>query len=164
MSLSIDIGCRVNSRITFIYVFSCFSVDLTFCQFALTYKINIKEQVPKYIEGESQLCILFLHLFMDIYQAIVIVTEFAHIRFMKNERLYLNIHIVFTKFTNHFTSEGFALLQKPFSRNKNIFFFSKTWLLIIFTFQRNIFMYLWIKWRYYICHLRSDTCLKLKKK
>ncbi|XP_066922333.1 rRNA-processing protein UTP23 homolog [Clytia hemisphaerica] len=37
-------------------------VDLTFCQYALTYKVNIKEQVPKYIEGESQLfttsCIL----------------------------------------------------------------------------------------------------------
>ncbi|XP_057296768.1 rRNA-processing protein UTP23 homolog isoform X2 [Hydractinia symbiolongicarpus] len=37
-------------------------IDLTFCQFALMYKINIKEQIPKYIEGESQLfttkCIL----------------------------------------------------------------------------------------------------------
>lgn len=37
-------------------------VDLTFCQFALNFKINIKEQVPKYIEGDSQLyttnCIL----------------------------------------------------------------------------------------------------------
>jgi len=31
-------------------------VDLTFCQTALTYKINIKEQVPKYIDGEIQLC------------------------------------------------------------------------------------------------------------
>lgn len=30
-------------------------VDLTFCQTALNYKINIKEQVPKYIDGESQL-------------------------------------------------------------------------------------------------------------
>jgi len=30
-------------------------VDLTFCQFALMYKINIKEQIPKYIEGNSQL-------------------------------------------------------------------------------------------------------------
>ena len=140
MSLSIDIGCRVNSRITLIYVFSCFSVDLTFCQFALTYKINIKEQVPKYIEGESQLCILFLHLFMDIYQAIVIVTEFAHFRLMKNERLYLNIHIAFTKFTNHFTSEGFALLQKPFSRNKNgfrasskTFFPKQKWVCLLYT-------------------------------
>ncbi|XP_065674609.1 rRNA-processing protein UTP23 homolog isoform X3 [Hydra vulgaris] len=37
-------------------------VDLTFCQFALTYKINIKEQVSNYIEGDSLLyttnCIL----------------------------------------------------------------------------------------------------------
>jgi len=37
-------------------------LDLTFCQEALTYKVNIKEQIPKYIEGESQLfttsCIL----------------------------------------------------------------------------------------------------------
>jgi len=37
-------------------------VDLTFCQFALMYKINIKDQIPKYIDGESQLfttsCIL----------------------------------------------------------------------------------------------------------
>lgn len=30
-------------------------VDLTFCQTALNYKINIKEQIPKYIDGESQL-------------------------------------------------------------------------------------------------------------
>ena len=34
------------------------AVDLTFCQAALQTKINIKEQLPKYLDGAVQLCIL----------------------------------------------------------------------------------------------------------
>ena len=33
-------------------------VDGTFCQAALETKINIKEQLPKYLDAELQLCIL----------------------------------------------------------------------------------------------------------
>ena len=35
-------------------------VDGTFCQAALQTKINIKEQLPKYLDGSIQLCILIL--------------------------------------------------------------------------------------------------------
>jgi U3 small nucleolar RNA-associated protein 23 len=35
-------------------------VDGTFCQAALQNKINIKEQLPKYLDAEIQLCILSL--------------------------------------------------------------------------------------------------------
>lgn len=35
-----------------------FPVDGTFCQAALQNKINIKEQLPKYLDAEIQLCIL----------------------------------------------------------------------------------------------------------
>ena len=38
------------------------AVDGTFCQAALQTKINIKEQLPKYLDGTIQLCILFHHI------------------------------------------------------------------------------------------------------
>ena len=38
------------------------AVDGTFCQAALQTKINIKEQLPKYLDGTIQLCILFYYI------------------------------------------------------------------------------------------------------
>ena len=57
--------CRIDLTLSLMQLFipiNLFStiVDGTFCQAALQNKINIKEQLPKYLDAEIQLCILLL--------------------------------------------------------------------------------------------------------
>lgn len=61
------------------------SVDGTFCQAALQTKINIKEQLPKYLDGSIQLCILIC-----LYELVVLkllymyryLKEFGNLKFL----------------------------------------------------------------------------------
>lgn len=57
-SQSWKVYCHIVSRATVLNS----AVDGTFCQAALQTKINIKEQLPKYLDGTIQLCILFHHI------------------------------------------------------------------------------------------------------